>query len=219
VYVPQSFAMSDAQLQQLLAEHGAGDLVTATPVGLLATLVPFVHDRSVGPSGALLGHLARNNEQWRQPVTGEALVVLRGPDAYVSASWYASKAEHGRVVPTWNAVTAHVYGELVVHDDPDWVADLVDRLTRKHETGREQPWAVTDAPAQYVAGQLRAVVGVELRITRIQAKAKLSQNRSPADVDGVLRDARASGDAEMADAVAAARDRTLGQVPAPTDEP
>jgi transcriptional regulator len=205
VYVPQSFAMTEAQVRQLLDGHGAGDLVTATPVGLLATLVPFVHDPSAGPSGALLGHLARNNEQWRQPVTGEALVVLRGPDAYVSPSWYASKAEHGRVVPTWNAVTAHVYGELVVHDDPDWVGALVDRLTRKHEAGREQPWAVTDAPAQYVAGQLRAVVGVEVRITRIEAKAKLSQNRSAADVDGVVRGSRADGELAMARAVEAAR--------------
>ena len=135
----------------------------------------------------------------------EALVVLRGPDAYVSPSWYASKAEHGRVVPTWNAVTAHVYGELVVHDDPDWVGALVDRLTRKHEAGREQPWAVTDAPAQYVAGQLRAVVGVEVRITRIEAKAKLSQNRSAADVDGVVRGSRADGELAMARAVEAAR--------------
>ena len=214
MYVPQSFALSPAQVQHLLAGHGAGDLVTATPVGLLATLVPFVHDPSVGASGALLGHLARNNEQWRQPVTGEALVVLRGPDGYVTPSWYAAKAEHGRVVPTWDYVTAHVYGQLLVHDDPAWVGDLVDRLTRRHEAGRAEQWAVTDAPAAFIAGQLRAIVGIELRITRIVAKAKLSQNRSAADVDGVVRGLRADGELALADAVEAARDegtaRTAG---------
>jgi transcriptional regulator len=126
------------------------------------------------------------------------MVILRGPDAYVTPSWYASKVEHGRVVPTWNYVTAHVYGSLVVHDDPAWVEDLVGRLTRKHEAGREREWAVTDAPPAFVAGQLRAIVGVELRITRIQAKAKLSQNRSAADVDGVVRGALADGQPAMA---------------------
>jgi transcriptional regulator len=204
MYVPQHFAMPDHQLQELLVHAGAGDLVTATPDGLLVTLVPFVFDPSVGQSGALLGHLARNNEQWRQPVTGEALVILRGPDTYVSPSWYASKAEHGRVVPTWNYVTAHVYGDLVVHDDPGWVRDLVGRLTRKHEAGRDEQWAVTDAPAPFIAGQLRAIVGVELRITRIEAKAKLSQNRSTADIDGVVRGTGADGEPAMAQAVRAA---------------
>jgi transcriptional regulator len=205
MYVPQSFAMPPEQAQEMLTRSGAGDLVTATPDGLLATMLPFVHDPSLGRHGALLGHLARNNDQWQRPVTGQALVILRGPDAYVTPSWYASKAEHGRVVPTWNYVTAHVYGDLVVHDDPAWVADLVDRLTRKHEAGREEQWAMSDAPASFIAGQLRAIVGVELRITRIDAKAKLSQNRSADDVDGVVRGARADGQLAMADAVQAAR--------------
>jgi transcriptional regulator len=205
MYVPQHFAMSATQVQELLSGHGAGDLVTATPAGLLATFLPFVFDPSVGERGALLGHLARNNDQWRQPVTGEALVILRGPDAYVSPSWYPSKAEHGRVVPTWNYVTAHVYGSLVVHDDPGWVESLVGRLTREHEAGRAEPWQVTDAPASFVAGQLRAIVGVELLITRVEAKAKLSQNRPAADIEGVVRGSRAGGEDAMADAVQAAR--------------
>jgi transcriptional regulator len=197
--------MDPAALQSLLAGHGAGELITATARGLLATLLPFVHDAGAGPHGALLGHLARNNDQWQLPVQGEAMVVLRGPDAYVSPQSYASKAEHGRVVPTWNYVTAHVYGELVVHDDPQWTRDLVERLTRHHEGHGPTAWQVSDAPAAFLAGQLKAIVGIEVRITRIQAKAKLSQNRPAADVDGVVRDARARGDLAMAAAVEAAR--------------
>ena len=133
------------------------------------------------------------------------LVIVRGPDAYVSPSWYASKAEHGRVVPTWDYVLAHVHGELVLHEDADWLADHVARLTEAHETGRAEPWAVTDAPARFVAGQLRAIVGVEVRITRVEAKWKLSQNRPPADVDGVVAGLTADGATDTAAAVQAAR--------------
>jgi transcriptional regulator len=205
MYVPEHFAMSDAAVQELLVDHGAGDLVTATSQGLLVTLLPFVYEPTVGDRGALLGHVARNNEQWRHAPVGEALVILRGPDAYVSPAWYPSKSEHGRVVPTWNYVTAHVYGELVVHDDVDWLGDLVHRLTEKHEAGQPRPWAVADAPPAFVAGQLRAIVGVELRISRIEAKAKLSQNRPAADIDGVVEGATSQGNAEIARAVQEAR--------------
>jgi transcriptional regulator len=201
MYVPDHFAMDDAAVQELLVQHGAGDLVTATSDGLRATLLPFVYDPGTDARGSLLGHLARNNDQWRLPPTGEAMVILRGPDAYVTPSWYASKAEHHRVVPTWNYVTAHVYGELLVHDDVEWVGTLVHRLTEKHEADQPRPWAVADAPPAFVAGQLRAVVGVELRISRIEAKAKLSQNRPAADIDGVVEGARNQGNVEMSRAV------------------
>jgi transcriptional regulator len=205
MYVPEHFAMGDPAIQELLVNHGAGDLVTATSEGLLATLLPFVYDPTLGGQGALLGHVARNNEQWRHTPVGEALVILRGPDAYITPTWYRSKSEHGRVVPTWNYVTAHVYGELVVHDDVEWVGELVRRLTGKHEAGQPLPWAVDDAPPAFVAGQLRAVVGVELRISRIDAKAKLSQNRPAADIDGVVDGARSQGNEVMARAVQEAR--------------
>src|SRR5919202_3080679 len=201
MYVPAAFAMSDEEVRALLARHGAADLVTSTSQGLLATMLPFVFDPDAGERGALLGHVARNNPQWREAVTGEALVIVRGPDAYVSPSWYVSKAEHGRVVPTWNYVTAHVYGRLVVHDDATWVEALVRRLTEKHEGGRVHPWSVDDAPARFVEGQLRAIVGVELLITRIEAKAKLSQNRPEADVAGVIAGLDARGERATADAV------------------
>jgi transcriptional regulator len=201
MYVPAHFAADDAAVTELLANHGAADLVTATPEGLVATLLPFVYDPGAGERGALLGHVARNNDQWRLPAQGESLVIVRGPDAYVSPSWYASKAEHGRVVPTWNYVTAHVYGKLVVHDDPAWVEGLVRRLTERHEAGRERPWSVDDAPPAYVAGQLRAIVGVELAITRIEAKLKLSQNRPAADIDGVIAGLSEDGDVASAEAM------------------
>ncbi|MGH3169624.1 MAG: FMN-binding negative transcriptional regulator [Trebonia sp.] len=204
MYIPAHFAPDDATVTDLLRNHGAADLVTLTDDGLVATMLPFVYVPEAGEHGALHGHVARNNDQWKLPARGESLAIVRGPDAYISPGWYASKAEHGRVVPTWNYVTAHVYGILVVHDDAEWTEDLVRRLTTKHESKREHPWSVDDAPAAFIEGQLREIVGVELVITRIEAKAKLSQNRPPADVEGVihgLRDER--GDADGADGLVA----------------
>ena len=197
VYVPAHFAApDDGSVRDLLRRHGAADLVTSSAVGLLATLLPFVYDEP-SPAhglGRLLGHVARNNDQWREPALGEALVIVRGPDAYVSPSWYAAKQEHGRVVPTWDYVTVHVHGRLVVHDDAAWVESLVRRLTAKHEAHRAEPWSVDDAPPAYVAGQLRAIVGLEVEISRLEAKYKLSQNRSAADVTGVVEGLSAEDD-------------------------
>jgi transcriptional regulator len=205
MYVPAHFAVDAAAAQDLLRNPGLADLITATPDGLVATQLPLLHDPSVGEHGALLGHVARNNEHWRHEILGEALVVVRGPDAYISPGWYASKAEHGRVVPTWNYVTAHVYGRLVVHDDVVWLEDLVRRLTAQHEADMPNPWSPDDAPPAFFAGQLRAIVGVELVISRVAAKAKLSQNRPAADVDGVVAGLTERGDLASAEAVRAAR--------------
>jgi transcriptional regulator len=223
MYVPAHFAPDEALIDELLRNHGAADLVTLTEHGLVATMLPFIYvppadpatrdpntgearpagqpGQHLGQHGALHGHLARNNDQWKLGAMGEALAIVRGPDAYISPGWYASKVEHGRVVPTWNYVTAHVYGRLVVHDDPAWTEDLVRRLTTKHEASRERAWSVDDAPRPFIEGQLRAIVGVELEITRIEAKAKLSQNRPPADVEGVIAGLRDRDDKDMADAV------------------
>ena len=205
MYTPAHFAADPDAVRALLARPAAANLVTMTSQGILATLIPFVFDPTVGEHGALLGHLARNNAQWSEPPIGESLVLIQGSDAYISPSWYASKAEHGRVVPTWNYSTAHVYGSLIVHDDPAWLDSLVRRLTDLHEAGSERPWTVDDAPERFIAGQLRAIVGVELRITRVEAKTKLSQNRSDADVGGVVAGLCARGQAESADDVARAR--------------
>jgi len=225
MYIPAHFAADDAAVRDLLARHGAADLITLTADGLLATMLPFAYDPAAGEPGtrpegrwgALLGHVARNNDQWRKPAQGESLAIVRGPDAYVSPAWYAAKAEHGRVVPTWNYVTAHVYGELVVHDDPAWVEDIVRRLTAKHEAARTETagqapaWSVDDAPRKFIEGQLRAIVGLELRITRIEAKAKLSQNRPAADVAGVVAGLTARGDDRNAAAVQHANDERVYQ--------
>jgi transcriptional regulator len=207
MYIPAHFTADHATVRELLARHGAADLITLTEDGLLATMLPFAYEPAAGELGALYGHVARNNDQWRQPALGESLAIVRGPDAYVSPSWYAAKAEHGRVVPTWNYVTAHVYGRLVVHDDPAWVEGVVRRLTAKHEAARRQSpdqapqWSVDDAPRAFIEGQLRAIVGLELQITRIEAKAKLSQNRPMADIPGVVAGLSARGDDRSAHAV------------------
>jgi transcriptional regulator len=200
VYVPDHFRPTDADVRELLAHFDAADLITATDDGLLATFLPLIHEPpgaspEAGDLGRLLGHVARNNRQWKTPPIAEALVIVRGPEAYISPAWYATKREHGRVVPTWNYVTAHLHGQLVVHDDRDWVEGNVRALVERHEAGRPDPWSVDDAPPAYVEGQLRAIVGLEVRITRIDAKLKLSQNRSAADVDGAIEGLRAVGDA------------------------
>src|SRR5271169_4903212 len=215
MYIPAHFAADPAAVDELLARHGAADLITLTEDGLLATMLPFAYEPSAGSAGALYGHVARNNDQWRKPARGESLAIVRGPDAYVSPSWYAAKAEHGRVVPTWNYLTAHVYGQLVVHDDPGWVEDIVRRLTAKHEAARltapGQPpaWSVDDAPRKFIEGQLRAIVGLELQITRIEAKAKLSQNRPVGDVAGVVAGLTGRGDYRSAAAVAHADEKRV----------
>jgi transcriptional regulator len=221
MYIPAHFAADDAAVRELLARHGAADLITLTEDGLLATMLPFAYEPSADELGAqwgaLYGHVARNNDQWRKPARGESLAIVRGPDAYVSPAWYAAKAEHGRVVPTWNYVTAHVYGELVVHDDPAWVEDVVRRLTAKHEAARTETagqapaWSADDAPRKFIEGQLRAIVGLELRITRIEAKAKLSQNRPVGDVAGIVAGLTARGEDRSSAAVASANEARVSE--------
>jgi transcriptional regulator len=180
----------------LLRDIVVGQLVTATESGPMATLLPWVVDLD---RGVLLGHLARPNPQWNTPWFGEAMVIAEGVNGYVSPSWYASKAEHGRVVPTWNYVVLQVVGELVVHDDAQWVDDVVRRLTDRHEQSRSEPWSIDDAPRDYLAGQLQAIVGVELHIDRIDASVKMSQNKSVADVTGVANGFASDGNPGTAD--------------------
>jgi transcriptional regulator len=209
VYIPDHFRPTDEDVAALLTNMGAADLITATADGLLATMLPLIHEAAgaspdAGHRGRLLGHVARNNRQWKVPPVGEAMVIVRGPDAYISPAWYATKREHGRVVPTWNYITAHVHGRLVVHDDPGWVEANVRALSDRHEGSRAEPWSVDDAPLPYIAGQLRAIVGVEIVISRIEAKFKLSQNRSADDVDGAISGLEAGavgGDHPMAAAM------------------
>jgi transcriptional regulator len=205
MYIPAHFAASTDDIRALLASHSAADLITATDAGLLASTLPLVFDPDAGENGVLRGHLARNNPQWSTPAHGEALVILRGPDAYITPNWYAAKARHGRVVPTWNYTVAHVYGPLVIHDDPEWLDAHVRRLTAQNEAAEAHPWSVDDAPERYVRGQLRAIVGLEVPISRVEAKLKLSQNRGEDDIAGVVAGLRDRGDAASAEAVLAAQ--------------
>lgn len=205
MYVPAHFAPDAALVDELLRNHGAADLVTLTERGLVATMLPFIYVPSAGAHGALHGHVARNNDQWKLDSAGEALAIVRGPDAYITPGWYASKAEHGRVVPTWNYSTVHLTGRARVHEDSEWLRSAVTKLTDRHEAERSHRWHVTDAPAAFVADQLKAIVGIEIRVERVEGKAKLSQNRSEADQRGVisgLRGEPAPAAAAMADAIA-----------------
>lgn len=194
MYVAAHFAMSPDEVATFLAEPGAGDLVTVHDGGPVATYLPWLFDPSAGEHGALRSHVARNNRQWDTPCRSESLVILHGPDHYVSPGSLPSKDAGGRVVPTWNYVTLHVYGRLVAHDDPAWCRDVVTALTDLHESRREHPWRVQDAPAEYTESMLRAIVGLELEVTRIEAKAKMAQNKTPADVAALVAEREAAGD-------------------------
>lgn len=186
MYVPPLFSIEDrADVVQAIRAAPFASLVTGGPDGLIASPLPLLLDESEGEFGVLYGHLARANPHWQAKPSGEAMAIFMGPNAYVSPSWYPSKAEHGRVVPTWNYVAVHAYGPVEFFDDPERLREVVTRLTNHHERGREPAWQVADAPEPYIAAQLRAIVGVRLPVTRIDAKRKMSQNRSAEDRAGV----------------------------------
>jgi len=212
MYLPRHFTLTDLTQVTAFADAAqSADLVTFDGTKPVSTLLPVIWDRPEDfdgdqRCGRLLGHIAIANDQWQTAVPGaQALAIVRGPQAYISPSWYEAKARHGRVVPTWNYEAVHLTGDIAFHRDTEWLRAFVTRLTRLHEGGREHPWAVTDAPPEYIDGQLRAIVGVELTITSIEAKQKLSQNRSLLDREGVvagLRGEPGPGPAAIADAMA-----------------
>jgi transcriptional regulator len=201
MYTPPHFAVDDEAAAEFLAQIRSADLVTLTEDGLTATFLPLLFAPEPGERGSMLGHVARKNDQWARPAIGEALVIAHGDDAYIHPGWYPSKAEHGRVVPTWNYTTGHIYGELRIHDDPGWVDAIVRRLTAREEAGRTHPWSVDDAPKAFHEGQLRAIVGVELVISRVEAKFKMSQNQKDENIDGVVAGLTAEGHEETAKTV------------------
>jgi transcriptional regulator len=203
----------------LLAELCAivpATLVTHGPGGFRASILPMLFDRDDGPHGMLRGHLARGNPQWREieasiaaggDGAGEALAIFDGPDAYVSPAWYEEKRLTGKVVPTWNYVAVQAHGTISTIHDPDWLIPHVGRLVARHEAGRPDPWSLTDAPKDYVQSQARAIVGLELRIARLEAKEKLTQNRSDANIEGTIEGLSAGTPRErgVADAMRRAR--------------
>lgn len=183
MYRPAANVVDDETGWQILAGARAGHLVTAEAGSLDATFLPFLVDVD---ARRVLAHFARANPQWRSADGARGLLIASGADAYISPSYYATKRETGKVVPTWNYTVVHVHGVLRVHDDDDWLRDLVSGLTDLHERGSEEPWAITDAPAEYIDRNLKAIVGVELVVDRLEAKRKLSQNRSTEDIAGVV---------------------------------
>jgi transcriptional regulator len=208
MYQPPHFREDDLAVQHALVKaHPLGLLVTLGSAGLEANPVPFVLDASASALGTLKAHLSRANAQWRtfDPVQ-EALVVFQGPEAYITPSWYAAKREHGKVVPTWNYAIVQARGRLTIRDDPDWLLQQITAMTGLQEAPRLEPWSVNDAPAPFVAAQLKGIVGVEIEITQIDGKWKVSQNRAEADRLGVSAGLRLSRDdashqmAELVDA-------------------
>ncbi len=187
MYTPPHFEVNDiAEIHEAIHACGLAHFVTATAEGIFATPLPFFLDASEGEYGTLYGHLARANSQWKQQPQGDGLVIFAGPDAYISPSWYAVKTETGKVVPTWNYGIVHAYGAVEFFDDADRLLDVVTRLTNLHEGKRAEPWQVSDAPADFIAGQLRGIVGIRIPITRLEGKLKMNQNRSEADRAGVV---------------------------------
>jgi transcriptional regulator len=192
MYLPAHFAEQRPEaLHALMRAHPLATLVVPTADGIEANHVPMLLD---GDAGILRGHVARANGVWRTAPNGDALAVFHGPQAYITPSWYRAKAEHGKVVPTWNYAVVHAHGSLRWIDDAAWLRALVTRLTETHEAGFSAPWHVADAPRDYVDQMLRAIVGFELKITRLEGKFKLSQNRAAADIDGVVAGLDAAGD-------------------------
>jgi transcriptional regulator len=200
MYLPSHFAENRLDvLHRAIRDAGLMTLVTTGADGAETNHLPMLLEAEPGPLGRLVGHVARANPQWKATPGGStALVIILGPDAYVTPSWYPSKRETGKVVPTWNYVALHVHGAVRFFDDREALLDVVTRLTDRHERPRARPWKVADAPRDYVDGLLNAIVGVELTITRIEGKWKASQNRDEGDRRGVAEGLRAEDAPEMA---------------------
>jgi transcriptional regulator len=180
MYIPRQFALSDEETNAALAQAGFAHLITHDLSGYLVTPLPLIYD-----GRSLIGHVSRANPHWKAD-GHDSVAIFSGPHAYISPSFYRTKAETGKVVPTWNYEILNVHGTLVTHDDADWVLNLVTMLTNRHEQHRTPPWQVTDAPEDYTRAQLRAIVGVELVISKVEGKAKMSQNQPERNRTGVI---------------------------------
>jgi transcriptional regulator len=196
VYVPPHFEEQRIEvLGQLIREYPLGTLVTLDAQGLNANPIPFEFDPDPEPLGTLRGHVARANPLWRDFSRAvDALVVFLGPQSYITPSWYPTKAQSGEVVPTYNYLAVHAYGSLRIRHEADWLRALVTRLSERFEAKRAEPWRLTDAPATFVEQQLRAIVGLELKLTRVIGKWKVSQNRPAVDRAGVVAGLSQSAD-------------------------
>ena len=206
MYIPSAFREDDLPvLHAMMRDTRLANFVTATDEGLLATPLPLILMSEEGSCGTLYGHMARANPQWKLAPRGDALALFTGPDAYISPAWYPSKAEHGKVVPTWNYIAVHACGPVEFFEDADRLLDVVTRLTDLHEASRAGRWAVRDAPEAFIRAQLRGIVGLRMPIMRLEGKRKMSQNRSAEDRAGVAAGLAASdrpADRKVADLIA-----------------
>jgi transcriptional regulator len=211
VHLPKHFEETRLDvLHELIRAYPLGSLVTLGGESLVVDHIPFVVDTTGPPHGTLRGHVARANSVWRDLADSmESLVVFQGPQAYVSPSWYPSKQAHGKVVPTWNYAAVHVFGYPRAIENKDWLLRFLTELVGQHESTQAQPWKITDAPSEYIDKMLEAIVGIEIPITRIAGKWKVSQNRPPADRLGVIDGLKALG-CETASAMADQVRRAIG---------
>src|SRR5260370_2331693 len=200
MYLPAHFRQDKLDvLHRFIGLHSLATLVTLGPDGLMANHIPLILDPEPGPFGTLRGHVAKANPQWRDSLPHvSALAIFEGPSAYISPSWYPSKEETGRVVPTYNYVVVHAHGRLSTYTDPARLEQHLRILTAQHEASFPIPWTIDDAPPEFFAAQLNAIVGIEIAIERLEGKWKVSQNRTPADRAGVVAGLRAPGCPAMA---------------------
>jgi transcriptional regulator len=189
VYIPKfNLETRPDVIQNLIGTHPLATLVTMGTSGLIATHLPLVLHRSEGPNGTLRGHISRANPQWRELNSSvEALAIFTGPEHYITPNWYPEKAEDGKVVPTWNYAVVHAYGPITLIEDPAWLLTHLNSLVAHHESTFPQPWKISDAPEDYIASQLRGIIGIELPIHRLEGKWKVSQNKSEPTLRSIER--------------------------------
>jgi transcriptional regulator len=204
MYIPKHFEQTDlATLHASIVAHPLGTWVTQGVDELIINHIPFVLDASRSERGTLMAHVARANPVWHSfSKSTPSIVVFHGADSYISPSWYPSKVAHGKVVPTWNYTVVHAHGMPVVIDDKQWLLNHVARLTQQNEAGQQQPWSLSDAPSDYVAKLVEAIVGIEIPISKLEGKWKVSQNRSQVDRQGVMNGLRAKGDSHASEMAA-----------------
>lgn len=202
MYVPESFAISDPQSIALIRACPLGALVTRGASGLDANHVPFELDIAADGKSVLRAHVARNNPVWQDVRNGdEVLVIFRASDAYISPNWYPSKHELHRQVPTWNYMVVHAHGTISIHDDERYVRGVVARLTRTHEASQSKPWKMTDSTPEFIDGMLKAIVGIEVKLSRLVGKHKLSQNKGQRDRESAAHAVKARGGGTLGDAM------------------
>ena len=207
MYMPQHFAETRPEvIHRIIREHPLGTLVTQGADGLDADHIPFEFEPAEGTHGVLLAHVARANPLWQRCPTGsQVMVVFRGAQAYISPNWYPSKHEAHRQVPTWNYEVVHAHGKLTVHDDERFVRGIVARLTRRHEAAEPRPWKIGDSSPEFIDSMLRNIVGIEVAVTSLACKVKLSHNKEARDRQGAAEQLEARGSVELANSMRAAQ--------------